>query len=187
MTWLSTVTQLWGHADLRSLSKQWDLGGPERWHACSHFTGEETEALKWSFCACYQAELDQQLKPLPLPWILPATPLGSTALPGFQSRQLGLGMHRVLWGVLCLDWGAEEAGSRCRIMGPLGEVRGAGATHGGGEVVIVHSALVGPEQAGDSCGPLGPPWLTLRGHQDAWAQAHSQAPPLGPRNPVRLP
>lgn len=45
-------------------------------------------------------------------------------------------------------------GSRCRIMGPPREAQGAGATVGG-EVVIVHPALVGPEQEGHLCEPLG--------------------------------
>jgi hypothetical protein len=64
---------------------------------------------------------------------------------------------------------------------------GAGAAHGGGEVVIVHPALMSPEAGGEFLWAPGPPWLMLRGRQDAWAQAHSQAPPLGPRNPARLP
>lgn len=34
---------------------------------------------------------------------------------------------------------------------------GSRCCHGGGKVVIVHLALVGPEQEGDACEPLGHP------------------------------
>lgn len=55
--------------------------------------------------------------------------------------------------------GSRWGSSRCGIIGPPGETRGAGAARGGGEVVIVLPALVGSGQKGNSCEPLGHPGL----------------------------
>lgn len=108
---------------------------------------------------------------------------GSTAPLGWPAEQAA-GLRdgqRVPWGGR-LGWGAGVVGGQqVQDNGATGEAGGAGATVGG-EVAIVQAALVGPVQERHPCEPLGHPGL-LGGRPDAWAQAQSQAPPLGLSNP----
>lgn len=67
-------------------------------------------------------------------------------------------------------------------MGPPGEAQEAGAAIEGVRLSLYAQFSHGPRAGGGSLWAPWSPWLMLRGRPDAWAQAQSQAPPLGPSN-----